>query len=600
MITPMNKYTFILHYADSEPFLEKIQGLGLVDIVRGQKAIDEPSKEMHQLLLRYKSASKLLLAQKPEAQTADSEVDARQVNPAALLADIENAALRKEQIESQKPTLRKEMEAAAPWGPFNPSDREKIQALGYTLHAYSVSEKRFDPLWRERYPLFEMNSTNGTLYFIVLQEHDTPYTFPLSEIKFPDRDIRALEAQWRTLEDETEQIDRYITSLQYGIDLFQTQIEYLQSELDRYLAGKSVQKEAEDYINILTGFAPKSNGEEIAHFLDSESMVYLEQEAVAEDTPPIKLKNNWFTRQYEAIGALYVLPKYGELDLTPYFAPFYMLFFGLCLGDMGYGLLILTAGIAVKRFVPALRGYASLVQMLGIGAVLMAALTGGFFGIDLSQATFLSDSVKSLFLGDIQMFWFAILFGVFQILFARIVQIISAIRRDGWLPSIANIGWTLFISWCVYAYASTQVDSLFSISLYTHIAWLGGSLAMILLFTKTKGNIFKRIGSGAASLFDITGVFGDILSYVRLFGLGTAGAILGLVVNNLAMSMAGSIVGWFFALVLLLIGHTLVLLLSCLGAFVHPLRLTFVEFYKNAGFTGGGRPFRPLTKTVNQ
>jgi len=123
---------------------------------------------------------------------------------------------------------------------------------------------------------------------------------------------------------------------------------------------------------------------------------------------------------------------------------------------------------------------------------------------------------------------------------------------------------------------------------------------MILLFTKTKGNIFKRIGSGAASLFDITGVFGDILSYVRLFGLGTAGAILGLVVNNLAMSMAGSIVGWFFALVLLLIGHTLVLLLSCLGAFVHPLRLTFVEFYKNAGFTGGGRPFRPLTKTVNQ
>lgn len=102
---------------------------------------------------------------------------------------------------------------------------------------------------------------------------------------------------------------------------------------------------------------------------------------------------------------------------------------------------------------------------------------------------------------------------------------------------------------------------------------------------------------GTFALYDITGIFGDMLSYIRLFGLGTAGGILGMVVNSVAMNMSGiPYIGWFFTGLMLLIGHTAVLLLSSLGAFVHPMRLTFVEFYKNAGFGGGGKAFRPLAK----
>ena len=96
-------------------------------------------------------------------------------------------------------------------------------------------------------------------------------------------------------------------------------------------------------------------------------------------------------------------------------------------------------------------------------------------------------------------------------------------------------------------------------------------------------------------MYDITGVFGDMLSYIRLFGLGTSGGILGMVINTLAISLSGvPYIGWLLTIVLLLIGHALVLGLSALGAFVHPMRLTFVEFYKNAGFTGGGRAYKPL------
>ena len=591
MIIPMNKYIFVMHHSASEPFLKKVQELGLVDIVRGQKAIDDRSKEMHDLLVRYKSASKFLSAQKPISETKEAFVPDK--DPLALLTEIEDAIIQKEQIETRKLALRKEMDAAALWGAFNQADRAKIQALGYTLHAYSVSEKRYQPSWEENYPLFEMNRANGMIYFMVLQETGTSFTFPLTEVKFPDSDIRELQQEMETLESKTEQMGPYFVSLRFGIELFKTQIDWLQSELDRYLAGKSVQKEAEDTINILTGFAPQSNSPEIRRFLDDESVIYLEQEATEEDAPPIKLKNNWFSRQYEAIGALYMLPRYGELDLTPFFAPFYMLFFGICLGDMGYGLVLLLGGFAVKRVMPDFRGYATLVQMLGIGAILMGALTGGFFGIPISESSLVPETIRA-FLSGIDTFWFAILFGIFQIIFARVLAAIDAMIRKGWQHGMAPLGWASFILWLTYVGARWQAD-IFSIPQTANWIWMGISLAFILLFTKTSGNIFKRVLSGMVSLYDVTGVFGDILSYIRLFGLGLSGGILGLIVNSVASNMMDiAYIGWLFALIMLLIGHTAVLLLSCLGAFVHPMRLTFVEFYKNVGFTGGGREFKPL------
>ena len=135
-----------------------------------------------------------------------------------------------------------------------------------------------------------------------------------------------------------------------------------------------------------------------------------------------------------------------------------------------------------------------------------------------------------------------------------------------------------------------------TVPLFMNYAAIAGAF-LILAFSSDSKNIFKRVGSGVVAFWDVTSLFGDMLSYIRLFGLGTAGAILGMVVNSVAISMSGiPYMGWFLAALMLLVGHLLVLMLSSLGAFVHPMRLTFVEFYKNASFAGGGRPFRPLGK----
>ena len=159
---------------------------------------------------------------------------------------------------------------------------------------------------------------------------------------------------------------------------------------------------------------------------------------------------------------------------------------------------------------------------------------------------------------------------------------------------MAPIGWAILIVWATIAYASTMVEDL-NMSKPVSTTMLVVSISLIVLFSKPEGPVHKRLGKGLWSMYDITGVFGDMLSYIRLFGLGTSGGILGLVVNTLALSLAGvPYVGWLLALVLLLFGHALVLGLSALGAFVHPMRLTFVEFFKNADFTGGGREYKPL------
>jgi len=120
-------------------------------------------------------------------------------------------------------------------------------------------------------------------------------------------------------------------------------------------------------------------------------------------------------------------------------------------------------------------------------------------------------------------------------------------------------------------------------------------IVLILFFNDLKANIFLRIGKGVWELYNITGIFGDLLSYVRLFALGLSGGVLGIVVNQLAGQLLGiPVLGIILYALFLLVGHTGVLLLSALGAFVHPMRLTFVEFYKNAGFTGGGKAYKPL------
>jgi V/A-type H+-transporting ATPase subunit I len=602
MITKMDKYSFILFHTELDPFLEKIQELGLVDITRESKAFDNISKELYSLVNRYSKAVKELtsvynsLSDEVIASLkgTDHQVD---TNPEILLENAESLLSRREQYIQELEQFRKELAESRQWGILDQNDLAKIKELGYNIRLYTVPEKSFNPEWEESYPLQVLNQANGRVYFAILSDNNAEFRFELPESKMPQRSYDIIEKKIsETLKNITD-TEREIAIAYSSVQILDKAMYKKREELDVYLAGASSLKEAEGTIALLTGFAPVDSRTDVTTALEKEGVYFLLEEAQVEDNPPVKLKNGFFAKLYEPIGELYMLPKYGELDLTPYFAPFYMLFFGLCLGDMGYGLTILIgAGLAKLKF-PSFKSYLTLAQFLGVGAILMAALSGVFFGAKLQEILPLPDSITELFFSDLKMFWFAIIFGLVQIVFARMLNAIYLIINKGWQYGIHNIGWSIAIIWAAWMYATTMDPTITMPGWMDYIAICGA--AMILFFSSDSGNIFTRLFKGVTAFYDVTSIFGDMLSYIRLFGLGTAGAILGMVVNSVAMSLAGiPYMGWFFALLMLIVGHIMVLLLSSLGAFVHPMRLTFVEFYKNAGFGGGGRAFRPMGKEI--
>lgn len=592
MIKKMTKYTFVIFHTEVDAFLEELQSLGVVDITRSTRAIDNNSKQIFDSIAHHDRIIKTLSAFKPvEGET----VDDLSIDKEVLIEEIDKRLSLKDELKVALIEAKNELLYASPWGDFNPKDLDRIKSLGFTPHFYICSEARYNNEWETQYPLQVLNKDNGKIYFTIIGKSDEDIVFPLTESKFPNRTATEVQQYISELEGKEAKNYKELLSLRKYIPDVEEIKEQSKNNLDLYLAKSGSSSGAENKITIFEGFAPTDNDNELVSALDKAGVYYIKEAAKEEDNPPIKLKNNFFSRLYEPIGELYMMPRYGEHDLTPYFAPFYMLFFGFCLGDMGYGLILLIAGLLVTWKLPKYRAYGKLVAWLGVGTIIIPALNGTFFGGKIQEIIPMSDNVKGMFFTDLKMFWFAIIFGLVQIIFARIIKVFFTIKDKGIVASLSEIGWILLIVWCSVAYAGSEAGFSYP-ALFTYICAYGG-IALIILFSSDTKNIFVRIFKGATSLYDITGVFGDMLSYIRLFGLGTAGGILGLVVNSVAMQMSGiPYVGWVFTIIMLLFGHTAVLLLSCLGAFVHPMRLTFVEFYKNVGFEGGGREYRPLIK----
>jgi V/A-type H+-transporting ATPase subunit I len=316
---------------------------------------------------------------------------------------------------------------------------------------------------------------------------------------------------------------------------------------------------------------------------------------------PVLLKNNKFARLFEVIGDLYELPNHKELDLVPFFAPFYMMFFGFALGDAGYGLLIIGVAFWLKPRMPAMRNILSLAQWLGLATVIFGILTGTFFGMDLiNQDIPWLEGVKKYMITKENMFNLALILGAIQILFGMVLKVINIYIRKGFAYAYATIGWLMLLigsgSICLLKHFGVLGDTVGGYAQYgVYIA----SGVLILLLNNPRRSIVMNFLNGLWDVYSmVTGLIGDLLSYIRLFALGVSSAILGFVFNELAMSLSPDhiIFGPLVMIIILVVGHGMTLFMAGLGAFVHPIRLTFVEFYKNAGFTGGGKRYMPFAE----
>ncbi len=596
MIHKMTKYSIVLLSSELDSFLSSVQDLGLVDITRSQRPIDPRSKEILDTITRYKKVLRSIELIKAEKLEGSAKLE---FSSDDLLDSVEQILAKRITIKNNLYSLRAELVKAQIWGDYHQEDLIRIDQLGYEPHFFGIKAKKYKKEWEELYPIQILNETGDRVFFVVLSPKGEELSFPINPDKFPERpEASIIEEIDRNIILEEENLSHCaaLPQLTEQINIICSELE---EKLELYLANVASKKEGEDTIAVLEGFAMTKLDASISSFLDSSSAIYIKEKAKAEDNPPVKLKNNFFTRPFEIIGNLYMLPKYNEVDLTPYFAPFYMMFFGLCLGDMGYGLVLLLVGLIASFAMPSMKNYASLIIFLGIGTIIMPLLSGTFFGMKLYDFIDLPEGINALFFTDIQMFWFGILFGIVHIIFAKLIKAIDSFAKKQWDSGLTNIGWSLVIVVVTFIYAQSEIGRVLLPNTLAMIMLVLGIL-LVVFCSKPNKKFYLRI-IGLSSLYDITGIFGDVLSYIRLFGLGTAGAILGMVVNSVAMQMSGlPYIGWGLTIITLIVGHVAVLALSSLGAFVHPMRLTFVEFYKNAEFTGGGREFKPLKKQKNK
>lgn len=590
MIVPMQKYLFMVHHSDYVDFLEGLRKLGVLH-VREQEG--EPSEE----LMDRMALQQRLLTVKKGLEKREIEVERKATASSeeghSVVAKYETLMDELEPLLQNRATVRKEFDILKPWGEFSIETVKKLEAAGLEVQFFVCAAKRYQPEWEKEYPIAHLRNLGADAYFVGVTKAEEPIEIPGVEmLPDPQNGTVELKEKQAAFERQINEIEARLDRLaEIGLPAVEAALQDVQDTTQLMTVIERTRREADDRLMLLEGYAPKGTEPDLEALCDQEEVPYLKERPQPKDQPPVMLRNSRFSRLFEPIAKLFALPSYGEMDLTPYFAPFFMLFFGFCLGDAGYGIvLVLAATIYKFRADASMKPTLTLVQFLGLATILFGALTGTVFGLNLLQDQFAwLGEVRNYMLNSDQAFQLALLLGVVQILFGLGVKALNKSQQYGWKHGIAPVGWILLILSLVDI---GMAELLLPYSKY--VAWV--AVGLIVLFSDPEAGIFGRLGSGAWALYGITGIFGDLLSYIRLFALGIASAILGLVVNDIALQIRGSIdiLGPILFVVFLLVGHTANLLIASLGAFVHPMRLTFVEFYKNAGFEGGGKPYDPL------
>ena len=322
------------------------------------------------------------------------------------------------------------------------------------------------------------------------------------------------------------------------------------------------------------------------------------------EEPPIDLQNSSLASPYEFVTTLYGRPVYREVDPTPLLAPFFILFFALCLTDAGYGLaLSAVSALILIRFKPS-GGAAKLMRLLFMGGIVTAVvglLTGGVFGIETAR---FPEAVRRFVLINpldepMKMLNIAFLLGLVHMLFGMGIRMVSNFRAG--LTTDALFGDLL---WILFLIALAPLGFSAILGGYVPPDMLFWSkraslvLALLILLSGGRGEkgIVKRFFKGLIGFYDVVGYFGDVLSYARLLALGLATSAIALAVNGIAAMVKGLpfYTGYIAAALVLVLGHGFNMAVNTLGAFVHSGRLQYLEFFSKF-FTGGGREFRPFS-----
>ena len=631
MIEKMKKLTFLVYHRDYERFLRDLQALGVMHIQKsGDQTLAEPATlrelrrqkaDVTEVLSTLQKLSGVILDMVPlgDAGMTDTIASAKAMQLVRRTQEIGNTLLA---LNPQIAALERDAEALRPWGEINKETMEALHKAGVHEHYRIASVARFASNFPE-YAGLEVNRDNKFVYFLTFdidgQENED---IPAQSLKLPEKSLKEVEGELAEVVSQKAKLETERANIAANsIGDIRALEQLIDSAIAREEATLLTQRAAMDTVIVMEGWFPVREEAAIKGFLSSEEAYYEMRDPVSTDNVPIKLRNNRFNRMFERLTRMYGFPSYNEWDPTPIVAPFFTLFFAICMGDAGYGLIIMLYGMlemaGKARKTPIvgemLHGCGDMVFTLGAATTLVGLALGTFFGLSLvdyapegSPLHSYYEFVGGNFPGTTYSFQMAsaILIGVLHLCIALMVKALLYTQKEGLAATLGTWAWNLLLIGGVIVGALYLVGTLSADATRLTIIAIGAVSAIGIYFLNDIGRMKASPIKGLlinplAGLYETynmaSGLLGDVLSYVRLYALCLAGGALGSAFNQIGDMVAASggvaIVG---AVLIYVIGHLLNLLLSAISAFVHPLRLNFVEYFKNSGYEGKGTGYAPL------
>lgn len=635
MIVPMKKVSLIIRDEKKNEVLKILRKLGMLHIEITEGSGERLASLQEQIAL-LESAVFIIGKKKNAEQKGVSDKEALSV-----AAKVQTLDKEKKQCQAEKITLYSELERLKSWGSIDPNSIKELKTKGYEIAFYEMPKAEYEIL-TENMKTVRLNATKSTVRFMLLKsdlEEDEnvvsslhSYLLALPQISTDEMNQRLSELNVRI-----EEIDKMIAFHACYIDSIKRAIKNTEKEalFETYatgMASENLSPESKESVSVayLTGYIETENLDKLKETAASNSWGLLVEEPSMEDNVPTKLKNNKFVSLiYPLTDFLGIVPGYFEYDISGWFLAFIIIFFGIIFGDGGYGLLICAAAacpiikslIAKKQISPMFL----LIGLFGLSTVLWGTLTCTWFGLSPEQLPVWLKSLSVPVISNVysdkiwQPFWTN---GTAGLTTAQNVQILCfslgliqltvahikcAVRNKHSVKILGDIGSILQLLGMYYLVLVLVVNpEVFGFGLVigkipvgtVAVAFICVGFILNFVFSNYEGSIGKSILASLKNivsvLLGVVNVFSDIVSYIRLWAVGLAGAAISATVNELAGPLLGNFLFMIIAIILLVFGHGLNMILNVLSVIVHGIRLNTLEFSSHLDMSWSGHKFKPF------
>lgn len=644
MIVPMKKVSLIIRGDKRKETLKKLRKLGIlhIEIIEGK---GEKLEELKEKITLLESAA-FILEEKKTKHTELKEVAASEA--LSVSGEIHSLAEEKKDCLAERTALVTEIERFSNWGDIDPQSVMDLAQKDIEVSFYEASKSEYENLG-ECVKTVCLEKNKSSVKFMIVRsgiEGEDEIIDSLNKFRLvlPQVSTTELKHKLVDLDNRIEQIDKTLGSLAGYIDSIKNAIKVYEKdvEFEVYNTGmeeETLSSDGKSNVSIacFTGYVEAENVEHLKTAAKENAWGLLLEEPTEEDNVPTKLKNNKFVSLiYPLTDFLGTVPGYFEYDISAWFLGFILIFFGIIFGDGGYGLLICAA-----MTVAIIKSYTSkktvpptllLILLFGLATILWGTITCTWFGIDVE---YLPGWLKSLSIPVISNvyadrlwypFWIQVQDGTgltkdqnlqivcfsLALIQLSVAHIKGAVRNRGSLKMLGDIGSIMQFVGMFYVVLSSVVNAnVFSLGLViggipvglVSIALIGVGFVVSFVFSNYEGNIVQSILTSLVNivsvLLGVVNVFGDIVSYIRLWAVGLAGSAISATVNELAGPLFGKFVFMIFAIIILVFGHGLNMILNVLSVIVHGIRLNTLEFSTHLGMSWSGHKFKPFEEEID-